>query len=89
MKTEDRIKQLLVDLYRELDRSDHVDEETVKLVRSLDEDIHRLMDPNTETDTVDSIPVLATSLEARFAVKHPIAESLVRDIIEALGRMGI
>ena len=89
MKTEERIKQLLMDLHQELDRSNHIDQETAELVRSLDEDLHRLMDPDIETDTMDSIPGLTTSLEARFAAEHPIAEGLIRDIIETLGKMGI
>ena len=76
-------------MHREFDRSNHIDEDTAELVISLDEDIHRLIDPNIENDSMDSIPGLTTSLEARFAAEHPIAEGLIRDIIEALGKMGI
>ena len=87
--TEERIKQLLADLHQELDRSSHIDQETSELVKALDEDLHRLMDPAAETHEKDSVTDLASSLEARFATEHPIAEGFVRDIIEALGKMGI
>jgi len=87
--TEERIKQLLADLHRELDHSSNIDQETVALVKSLDEDLHRLIDPDTETDDMESVTGLTTTLEARFAAKHPIAEGFIRDILEALGKMGI
>lgn len=87
--SEARIKQLLADLHQELDRSNTIDQETAELVKALEEDLHRLMDPDTETDETDSIANLTTLLEAKFAAKHPIAEGFLRDIIETLGKIGI
>lgn len=87
--TEERIKQLLADLHQELDRSDYIDQETAELVKALDEDLHRLMDPDVETGEMKPITDLTTLLEAKFAAKHPIAEGFIRDIIETLGKIGI
>jgi len=85
---EERIRQLLQELHLELERSGETDPVTLKLVRDLDEQIHRHVDPELP-DEEESIADLATELQTRFATDHPVAEGVLRNIVDALGNMGI
>ena len=84
---EENIRDLLTQLHQELRQTDEVEPETLELVRKLDRDfrevIHNAEDVNS--------PLLqdAISLEAIFAVNHPLAEKIIRELINSLGRMGI
>jgi hypothetical protein len=84
---QDRIKLLLTELQAELARADEVDPETLELVRRLDENIEVFIDSAEQRNS----PVLddAIALEARFAANHPVAEKLLRELIDSLGRIGI
>lgn len=85
--SETRIRELLDELDRELSRSDELDDETLEAVRRLDQDIDEVIRSTEQKNS----PVMddAIELEARFAATHPTAERLVRELINALGRMGI
>jgi|SRR5690554_3475414 len=81
-----RVRQLLQDLRAELSGTDTLDEETRELAQRLDKEIDTLI----ETSEPNS-PLLddAVSLSARFAATHPVAERITRELVSALGRMGI
>jgi hypothetical protein len=66
-----------------------VDEETLALVRELDEEIHRLTEAGAQVDDVEGVLDQAKSMETRFAVDHPVAERFLREIVDALSRVGI
>ena len=83
------LKELLNNLHAVLEKTDEVDPETLKLVRNLDEEINRLVDPDSPEDDYDNVVDQAKSVETRFAVDHPVAESFLREIIEALSKVGI
>ncbi len=83
------LKELLNSLHAVLEKTDEVDPETLKLVRNLDEEINRLVDPDSPEDDFDNVVDHAKSVETRFAVDHPVAESFLREIIEALSKVGI
>ncbi|MGM0633358.1 MAG: DUF4404 family protein [Pseudomonadota bacterium] len=85
--SEKKIRELLDELDRELSRNEELDEETVEAVRRLDQDIDEVIRSSEQKNS----PVMddAIALEARFAATHPVAERLVRELINALGRMGI
>jgi len=87
--SEKNIKDLLVQLQEELEKADAVDSETLKLVRELDDDIHRLVDPESDLNDYDSVIDRANAMETRFAVDYPTAERFLREIINALSRVGI
>ena len=87
--SDQNIKELLARLQQELENADSIDDETRELVRDLDEDIHRLVDPESDLDDFDSVVDRATAIETRFAIEHPRAERFLREIINALGRVGI
>ena len=86
---DNNLKELLRNLNDALEKTDRVDDETRKLVQDLDEDINRLLDPGTEENDYDSVVERAQSMETRFAVDHPVAERFLREIIDALAKVGI
>jgi len=86
--SEQRIRELMVELINELEKADSVDEDTVKVARKLEADIEDLMNP--AVDSSDSTVLDdAIALEASFAASHPMAEKIVREFINTLSRMGI
>jgi hypothetical protein len=84
---EKKLHELLTELNDELEQIDQVDAETRKLVKDLDEDINRLLQ-GSETD-VEGVVDRAQSIQTRFALDHPVAERFLREIIDALSRVGI
>ena len=83
------LKELLNRLNDALEDTERVDEETLALVRELDEEIHRLTEAGAQADEVEGVIDQAKSMETRFAVDHPVAERFLREIIDALSRVGI
>ncbi|MCW8871447.1 MAG: DUF4404 family protein [Xanthomonadales bacterium] len=86
---QENLKELLNSLNEALENTDQVDAETLRLVHELDEEIHRLTEAGAEADDVEGVLDQAKSMETRFAVDHPVAERFLREIIEALSRVGI
>ncbi len=87
--TEKSLKTLLNELQELLEKTDQIDPETRKLVRDLDDEVNRLLDPDSGEDDFDSVVDHAKSVETRFAVDHPVAERFLREIIDALSKVGI
>ena len=85
--SQQRVRLLLSELQLELARTGEVDEETLALIRKLEQDIEELIESSEQRNS----PVLddAIALEARFAANHPIAEKLLREVIDSLARIGI
>jgi hypothetical protein len=48
--------------------------------------LQELQQELSETSQVDADTL---ALEARFAANHPVAERLIREVIDTLGRIGI
>lgn len=86
--SEQRIKELINELIKELESTDGVAEEAVSVARQLEGKIDDLVNP--EVDTSEStILDDAIALEASFAASHPVAEKLIRELINTLSRIGI
>ena len=85
--SQERIKALLQQLQQELANTTAVDPETLAQVKQLDSDIDQWIE---EAEDVNS-PIMedAIALEARFAANHPVAERLIREVIDTLARIGI
>jgi hypothetical protein len=81
----ERIKKLLSQLREELESTD-VDDDLQKLMGELDDEIHGVMENDAD---VNALVDRAKELEAEFATKHPAAERFMREVIDALVRMGI
>ena len=83
------LKELLNNLHTVLEKTDEVDPETLELVRNLDEEINRLVESDSSEGDFDNVVDQAKSVETRFAVDHPVAERFLREIIDALSKVGI
>lgn len=86
---EKNLRELLSNLHDVLEKTDEVDPETLELVRELDEEINRLVESGSSEDDFDGVVDQAKAVETRFAVDHPVAERFLREIIEALSKVGI
>lgn len=86
--SEQRIRELLEELVTELDQNDNVDPELVATVRRLESDIDDAVNPEVDTET-NTVMDDAIALEAAFAVRHPVAERILRELINTLSRIGI
>jgi len=86
---ETNLKALLKQLHAVLEKTDSVDPETLKQVRELDEEVNRLIESGSEATEFDNVVDQAKAVETRFAVDHPVAERFLREIIEALSKVGI
>jgi len=87
--TDPNLKQLLSKLQDTLENMDEVDQDTLGLVRELDEEIHRLAQAGAPPDEYDNVLDQAKSIETRFAVEYPVAERILREIMDALAKVGI
>ena len=86
--SEQRIKELIGELIKELQQIDGVNPETVADARKLESDVRDLVDP--EVDTSDyTVLDDAIALEASFAATHPTAEKIIRELINSLSKIGI
>ncbi len=83
-----QIRRLLAKLRDEIQKTE-LDADTRTLVRELDSDIHVLLDSNAVGTEAASVLKRAKELEANFAIEHPTAERFMREVIEALARMGV
>lgn len=86
--TEERIKTLLHKLRTEVDNAQAVDADTVKRARKLEADIQDLVNPEVASDHTTVLDD-AIALEASFAANHPVAEKIIRELINSLSKMGI
>ena len=83
--SKDRIKELLAQLQDEIRKTD-MDDELQTLMSDLDSDIHNVIENDEE---VNALIDRAKELEAGFATRYPAAERFMREVIDALVRMGI
>jgi N-methylhydantoinase B/oxoprolinase/acetone carboxylase alpha subunit len=83
--SKNRIKALLAQLQDEIRNTD-MDDELKTLVSDLDSDIHSVIDNDEE---VNALIDRAKEVEAGFATRYPAAERFMREVIDALVRMGI
>ncbi|MCB1664289.1 MAG: DUF4404 family protein [Pseudomonadales bacterium] len=85
--SQEKLRSLLTQLQQEIARGDELDEETLALVRQLNDNVDALIESAEDVNA----PVMddAIALEARFAATHPMAERVLRELIDTLGRIGI
>jgi len=83
-----KVKLLLDKLTSELETT-KINAETRDMLQTLESDIHVLLDEESEEDNPASLMETAELLEARFASEHPIAGGFLRELIDALARMGV
>lgn len=81
------IRKFLAQLSKELQRSEDFDIEA----RQILDDLHKDVDQIEESGDKQIEPTLGRvrELEARFASKHPALEQIIRELADALAKMGI
>jgi hypothetical protein len=86
--SEQRIKELMNELVGELEKTENISAETVSVAKKLETDINNFVNPAVDT-AENTILDDAIALEASFAATHPIAEKVIRELINSLSRIGI
>ncbi len=87
--SDQKLRDLLARLHKELENTDEVDPETLELVRGLDVAINRLVESDSAPSEFDNVMDRAKAVETQFAVEHPAAERFLREIIDTLTNIGI
>ena len=82
----ERVRELLKQLRAELSGAD-VDDETAALMRQLDSDIQHTLDASGHPG--DALTERAKEVEVRFALNHPVAERIVRELVDSLAKIGV
>jgi predicted transcriptional regulator len=85
--TDKNLNELLSELNEALENIEEIDPETRELVKDLDEDINRLLESGE--DDIEGVVDRAQAIETRFALEYPVAERFLREIIDALAKVGI
>lgn len=83
----ERVRELLKQLRTELDAA-NVDAETLASMREFDRDIRRALD-DARGPPADALTERAKAIEVEFAVKHRVAEHILREIVETLAKIGV
>jgi len=82
----ERVRELLKQLRAELDAA-NVDAETLASMREFEDDIRRTLDARDRP--ADALTDRAKAIEVEFAVKHRVAEHILREIVETLAKIGV
>ena len=84
------IRSALEKLHAELERAPPLDEDLRRLLVEVDADIHQVLhQQSTERDQLTGLRARVDTLAADLAVQHPAAERFLRELVNALARMGI
>ncbi len=84
------IKSRLEELHRELEQTPDLDEDLRNLLMEVDAEIHALLAAEERAEDEESgVRERLEALSADFAARHPNTEIFFRELMHALGRMGI
>jgi len=84
------IRTALEQLHAELEQAPPLDEELRRLLVEVDADIHQALHQTSQAENdIHGLRERVEALAADLAVQHPAAERFLRELINALGRMGI
>lgn len=89
MSTE-QIKSTIRDLHERLEEAGPIDAETRQLLSQLDQDLHRLLAAKVEVqDEEAGFQERLESIAADFDSRHPQLAGILRELGDALARVGI
>ena len=83
----DRIREVLAELSRELERAEDVDADVRETMRDLQQRVEAL--DQSEHAAADSMLDHVKELESKFAASHPVLERIARELVDAVAKMGI
>lgn len=84
----EKIQELLSELRTEIDSSE-LDETTRTRLKLLDEELDQLLSDDSDQGDISLVRQKAEELEVDFAVRHPVLENSIREIIDVLAKMGL
>lgn len=85
-----RLQDLLSSLHDSLERGEELDAETLAMLRTVSDDIDRLIQTDQPESQEDVSPVeTLEQLVEQFEGRHPRAAGIVRQIIQTLSDIGI
>lgn len=85
---EEKVKQLLQELLEEIGQGENPDEELLGSAQRLQSDIDSLLNPDVDSSD-NTVMDDMIALEAQFATNYPVAEKIVRELVNSLSRIGI
>ncbi|GJM13955.1 MAG: hypothetical protein DHS20C12_23580 [Pseudohongiella sp.] len=85
---EEKVKQLLNELLAEINQGESPDEELLASAQRLESDIDSLLNPEVDS-TDNTVMDDMIALEAQFASNYPVAEKIIRELVNNLSRIGI
>ena len=85
---EEKVKQLLEELLEEIAQGDNPDEELLESAQRLQSDIDSLLNPDVDSSD-NTVMDDMIALEAQFASNYPVAEKIIRELVNSLSRIGI
>jgi chromosome segregation ATPase len=86
----EQLKTTIRDLHADLEKTGEADPELRKLLRQLDNDLHRLLAARAEVEKEQSgFQERLESIAADFDTRHPQLAGVLREIGVALARVGI
>ena len=90
MERSDLVKTL-TQLHAELSQADRVDPQSLELLRTLIDDVGRLVDQNEEASAVDAAGITSgmNNLLLKFEAEHPQLAITLGKVADALASLGI
>lgn len=86
----DRLKRTIRDLHEDLEKTGQADPELKQLLKQLDGDLHRLLAAKAEVEKEQSgFNQRLESIAADFDTRHPQLAGVLRELADALARVGI
>ncbi|MBL4580466.1 MAG: DUF4404 family protein [Gammaproteobacteria bacterium] len=85
---EEKVKQLLKELLEEIGQGENPDQELLGSAQRLQSDIDSLLNPDVDSSDNTVLDDMI-ALEALFATRHPVAEKIIRELVNSLSRIGI
>lgn len=85
---EEKVKQLLKELLEEIGQGENPDEELLGSAQRLQSDIDSLLNPDVDSSN-NTVMDDMIALEAQFATNYPVAEKILRELVNSLSRIGI
>jgi len=84
----EKVRELLAKLHDEVQKTE-VDAATRSSLRKLDSDIHDLLNSSTPETKITPVLERAEVLETKFAISYPAIERFMREVIDALVKIGV
>jgi len=85
---EEKAKQLIKELLEEIGQGENTDEELLGSALRLQSDIDALLNPDVDSSD-NTVMDDMIALEAQFATSYPVAEKILRELVNSLSRIGI